>query len=74
VENIKVLWTRDGQRHVSVVSYDRPSADRLVSELEADPAVSDVETVSVRPGETVEVAQKPQGRTVQRKYTAGSQK
>jgi hypothetical protein len=60
VENIKVLWTRDGQRHVSVVSYDRPSADRQVSELEADPAVSDV--------------QKPQGRTVQRKYTAGSQK
>uniref|UniRef100_A0AAU3I9R0 DUF2188 domain-containing protein n=1 Tax=Streptomyces sp. NBC_01393 TaxID=2903851 RepID=A0AAU3I9R0_9ACTN len=74
MENIKVLWTVNGQRYVSVVSYDRASAEDRVRTLEADERVSDIETVNVPPGDTVEVTQKPSGRIVNRKHTAGSQK
>jgi hypothetical protein len=68
VENFKVLWTLGGRRHVSVVSYDRASADQRMAELAK--VATDVEKVSVPPGETVEVVQPRAGRVVQRRHTA----
>jgi hypothetical protein len=71
VENFKVLWTdANGHRKVSVVSYDRPSAEDRKRQLE--PEMSDVVIVPVFPPNwDPEVEQpKPKGRVVQRKHTA----
>jgi hypothetical protein len=68
VINIKVLWTMGGRRHVSVVSYDQPSAEHRMDELRARGA-SDITTVVVKPGETAEIEQPRTGRVVQRKHT-----
>jgi hypothetical protein len=68
VESTKVLWTAAGERHVSVVSYDRPSAENRMEELRAQGA-TDITTVTVKPGETVAVEQPRTGRVVQRKHT-----
>lgn len=66
--NFKVLWTIDGRRHVSVVSYDKASAEHRVAELQAEGA-TDIETVATKPGEKVEVEQPRTGRIVQRRHT-----
>ncbi len=68
MQNIKILWTKGGRRNVSVVSYDRPSADDRVERLRAEKA-SDIETVVVKPGQVIEVEQPRTGRVVQRRYT-----
>lgn len=68
MDNFKVLWTLDGRRHVSVVSYDQASADQRVAELAK--VATDVEKVAVKPGKTVEVVQPRTGRVVQRKHSA----
>lgn len=68
--NIKVLWTdANGKRHVSSVSYDKGSAEHRMERLRSEGA-TDVESVAVKPGETVEVQQPVKGRVVQRKYTS----
>jgi hypothetical protein len=68
MENLRVVWTEGGRRKVSAVAYDRGSAEHRMARLRAEGA-TDVEAVSVKPGETVEVEQPPRGRVVQRKYT-----
>jgi hypothetical protein len=68
MENLKVLWTIDGRRHVSVVAYDSGSADDRMARLRSEGA-TDVVSVGVKPGETVEVAQPTARRVVQRKHT-----
>jgi hypothetical protein len=69
MDNFKVLWTdTSGSAHVSVVSYDKTSAERRADELRVDmPAVSVVQVFP--PNWTVEVAERPKGRVVQRKHT-----
>lgn len=70
MENFKVLWTdTDGHAHVSVVSYDKPSAEHRANELRA--SMSDVSIVPVFPPDwKFEGEQpKPKGRVVQRKHT-----
>jgi hypothetical protein len=68
VINYKVLWTIDGRRSVSVVSYDKPSAEQRAAELRR--TATDVEIVAVKPGQSVMVVQNPPARIVRRKYTA----
>jgi hypothetical protein len=68
VENFKVLWTdTNGHAHVSVVSYDKTSADRRAEELRAD--MTHVSVVPVFPPNWT-FEQQPKGRIVQRRHTA----
>ncbi|MER5754362.1 hypothetical protein [Streptomyces sp. NPDC002088] len=71
MESFKVLWTdTNGHRQVSVVSYDRPSAEARASELRA--SMSDVSIVPVFPPDWKLDAEQPlsRGRIVQRRHTA----
>ncbi|MFE9525165.1 hypothetical protein [Streptomyces sp. NPDC006631] len=67
MESFKVVWTEAGVRRVSVVSYDKASAEHRIRTLPE--GTSDPEMVPVKPGETVVVEQPRRGRVVQRKHT-----
>jgi hypothetical protein len=70
VESFKVLWTdTNGHAHVSVVSYDKTSADRRAGELRG--TMTNVSVVPVFPPNwTFEGEERPKGRIVQRRHTA----
>jgi hypothetical protein len=68
VESFKVLWTdSNGHAHVSVVSYDKTSADRRAEELRG--TMTNVSVVPVFPPNWT-FEQQPKGRIVQRRHTA----
>jgi hypothetical protein len=67
VISYKVLWTIKDRRFVSVVSYDKPSADQRADELRR--TATDVEIVAVKPGQSVMAVQPMPVRLVRRKYT-----
>jgi hypothetical protein len=53
MQNYSLIWTDpDGTARMSVVSYDKPSAEARKSELEAAGCTA-VEVVAARPGERV---------------------
>lgn len=50
MQSFKIRWTEDGRVRTSAVSYGASSAEHRKAELE-DQGATDVEIVSVKPGE-----------------------
>jgi hypothetical protein len=68
VENFKVLYTRDGIRQVTGVSYSRSAAETAAKQM-GGTVVGPFKPGQVVAPEDVEEAA-PKGRIVQRKHTA----